>query len=133
MTPPGRRRWARRRPDRGSTTVEHALWVGAWMTCLVLGAQVVVWALAQLACQYAANHGLQVARVQGGTPAAGKADAAQIVQMLGTNLVDGLQVSAQRTEDSVTITVSGTAAHIFSFLIIPVDASATGPVEELQP
>jgi hypothetical protein len=131
MTP--QRLRARRRPDRGSTTVEHTLWVGVWMICLVLGAQVVVWALAQLACQYAANHGLQVARVQGGTAAAGQADAAQIVSMLGTNLVDGLQISAQRTGDNATVTVSGKAAHLFSFLIIPVNASAAGPVEELQP
>lgn len=126
------RRWIRR-ADRGSTTLEQVLHIGLWMLGLMLGVQIVVCCLAELECYYAANHGLQVARVQGGTADAGSADAAGIVAVINGRLVNGLQVHADRTADTATVTVRGTAAGVLPFFTLPVSVTATGPVEALNP
>ncbi|WP_373319544.1 TadE family protein [Rugosimonospora africana] len=104
-----------------------------WLLSLLLGVQVAVWGLAELACYYAANHALQTTRVQGGTADAGRTDAITVIGWLDGSLLTGVQVQADRGAATATVTVSGTAATVVPFLALPVGVTATGPVETLNP
>ncbi|GAA1025645.1 hypothetical protein GCM10009557_00360 [Virgisporangium ochraceum] len=117
--------------DRGSTTVEMVGYTALMFAALLVGVQAVVWGLGELACRYAASHALQVTRVQGGTVAAGEADAATVLAAVGGNLVSGPQITATRNATTATVTVSGYAVQVVPFLKIPVGSTASGPVESL--
>jgi hypothetical protein len=120
----------RLRGDRGSTTVEM---VGFWAVKLLawlVVVQAAVWGLAVLACMYAANHAVQVTRIDGGSPAAGQSDATAVLDLLGP-MVTNRQATASRNATTATVTVSGTALRVVPFVTLPVHASATGPVERI--
>jgi hypothetical protein len=117
--------------DRGSTTVEMVGYTAVMLAALLVGVQAAVWGLAELACRYAASHALQVTRVQGGTAAAGHADAATVLASIGGNLVSGPDISATRGVATASVTVKGYVIQVVPFLRLPVGATATGPVESL--
>ncbi|MEJ3741739.1 TadE family protein [Actinomycetes bacterium KLBMP 9797] len=126
----------RRRPlgaDRGSTTVEMVGYYAAMLAALLVGVQAAAWGLAELATRYAANHALQVARVEGGTAAAGQSDATTVLAQLNTNLVSQPTVAVTRSTTTATVTVKGTAIKVIPFLSIPVGTTVSGPVETLDP
>jgi hypothetical protein len=110
--------------------------VGYWAVMLfamLVGVQVAMWGLAQLACMYAANHALQVTRVHGGSAAAGQADAVAVLPLVGGNLVKQPGVTASRGPATASVTVKGTAWQTLPFLTLPVGTTASGPVEALNP
>jgi len=110
--------------------------VGYWAVMLfamLVGVQATMWGLAQLACMYAATHALQVTRVEGGTAAAGQADAATVLPLVSGSLVTHPTVSASRGPATATVTVKGTAWQALPFLTLPVGTTVTGPVETLNP
>jgi len=120
----------RLRGDRGSTTVEM---VGFWAVKLLawlLVVQAAVWGLAVLACMYAANHAVQVTRIDGGSTAAGRSDAIVVLDLLGPMVTDR-QAAASRNATTATVSVSGNALRVIPFVTLPVQASATGPVERI--
>jgi hypothetical protein len=101
------------------------------LAAVLVGVQAVTWGLGELACRYAANHALQVTRVQGGTVAAGEADAAAVLDSIGGNLVSGRQISATRGGVVATATVKGYAIQVIPFVRLPVGSTVSGPVESL--
>jgi hypothetical protein len=120
----------RLRGDRGSTTVEMvSFWAVKLLAWLVV-VQAAVWGLAVLACMYAANHAVQVTRIDGGSAAAGQSDAIAVLDLLGP-VVTNRQATASRNTTTATVTVSGTALRVVPFVTLPVHASATGPVERI--
>ena len=123
----------RLRPDRGSTSVEMVGYTAVMLAALLGGVQAAAWGLAELACRYAANHALQVTRVQGGSADAGRADAATVLAQVNGNLVTQPQFSASRGPATATVTVKGNALRVIPFLSLPVGATVTGPVETLGP
>ncbi|GIJ62101.1 TadE family protein [Virgisporangium aurantiacum] len=123
----------RRRSDRGSTSVEMVGYTAVMLAALLIGVQAAAWGLGDLACRYAANHALQTTRVQGGTAAAGQADAATVLADIHGNLVVGPEFAATRNATTATVTVKGTAVQVIPFLTLPVGATVSGPVEVLIP
>jgi hypothetical protein len=101
------------------------------LAALLVGVQAVAWGLGELACRYAANHALQVTRVQGGTAAAGRADAATVLANVSGEFVTGPHTSATRGAATASVTVTGHAIQAIPFLSLPVGATVTGPVETL--
>jgi hypothetical protein len=128
-----RRRHRRLGADRGSTTVEMVGYYAAMLAALLIGVQAAAWGLAELACRYAANHALQATRVDGGSAAAGQADAAAVLAQLNTNLVTQPTVTATRTPTTATVTVKGNAIKLIPFMTLPVGTTVSGPVETLNP
>jgi len=121
------------RPDRGSTSVEMVGYTAVMLAALLVGVQAAVWGLGELACRYAANHALQTARVQGGSVAAGQADAATVLSGIHGNLVIGPEFVATRNATTATVTVKGKALQVIPFLTLPVGSTVSGPVEVLVP
>jgi peptidoglycan/LPS O-acetylase OafA/YrhL len=119
--------------DRGSTSVEMVGYTAVMLAALLIGVQVAVWGLAQLACSYAANHALQTTRVQGGTASAGRSDATTVLTSINGNLVTDAKVSTNRTATTATVTVTGTAVTVIPFLSLPVSTTVNAPVESLDP
>ncbi len=131
--PMPRRLWCRLRPDRGATSVEMVGYTAVMLAALLVGVQAAVWGLGELACRYAANHALQVTRVQGGSDAAGEEDAATVLDEIHGNLVDRLEYFADRGPTTATVTVTGEAVRVIPFLTLPVGTIVSGPVEVLEP
>jgi hypothetical protein len=100
--------------------------LAAGLTLLVQGMAV---ALAALACQAAANHGLQATRVAAGSTSAGEREASTVLTQLSTRLVVNPDIQATRTGASARVRVSGTALKIIPGLSIPVTATLAGPTE----
>jgi hypothetical protein len=125
------RQLKRRRSDRGSTSVEMVGYTAVMLAALLIGVQAAAWGLGELACRYAANHALQATRVQGGTAAAGQADAATVLADIHGNLVVGPEFAATRSAATTTVTVKGKAVQVIPFLTLPVGSTVSGPVEAL--
>jgi hypothetical protein len=102
------------------------------LAALLIGVQATVWGLAEMACRHAANHALQLTRVEGGSAALGKADAATVLGQVGATLVTDPNVQASRGAASASVTVTGTALRVVPFLAFPVGTTLTGPVETLN-
>lgn len=127
---PGRRS---ARDDRGSVSAEMVLYSPLLFGLILLGVQFAMWGLAQLAVQHTANHALQTTRVQAGTVAAGRADAAAVLGQVGPRLVDDPQIDVTRTADNATVAVAGYAPQVVPFLHLRVSTSVTAPVERFRP
>lgn len=119
--------------DRGSVTTEVVLYAPLLMLLVLLGVQFATWGVAQLAVQHAANHALQTTRVEGGTVAAGQADANAVLTQVAGSLVTDRQVSVTRTADTATVQISATAPRVVPFLTLSVSTMATAPVERFRP
>ena len=114
-------------------TVEMAMLAPLFLIGLLMIAQVLAWATAQLCASYAANHALQTTRIQGGTAAAGQHDAAAVLAGIDGNLIGDPQITATRDATTATVQIHGTAVHLIPFLSLPVGANVSGPVEALNP
>jgi Flp pilus assembly protein TadG len=134
--PPRRRRPALRTvtarlggPERGDSAIELVLSIPILLLLIMTIIQFgLVWHSEEVA-QAAASQALSAARIQGGTQAAGQADADQITaQLAGGDLTDS-QVDVALNAQQVTVTVTGQATMIIPFLHLTVHAQAAGPVE----
>jgi hypothetical protein len=101
------------------------------LAALLVGVQAAVWGLGELACRYAADHALQVTRVQGGSAAGGQTDAATVLADIHGNLVHQPEFSADRGPATATVTVKGKAVQVIPFLTLPVGTTVSAPVEAL--
>src|SRR5437588_12808173 len=86
----------RLRADHGMATVEMAMLAPLFLIGLLMIAQVLAWATAQLCASYAANHALQTTRIQGGTAAAGQDDATAVLAGIDGSLIGDPQITATR-------------------------------------
>jgi len=97
---------------------------------LIMGViQFALWEHATGVAEAAAQQGLSVARLQGGTAEAGTAESRTILDQLGTGVLVGPQVSATRTAGTTTVVVSGHAESVVGIFTLPVRATAVGPTE----
>ncbi|MFI6163084.1 TadE/TadG family type IV pilus assembly protein [Micromonospora haikouensis] len=119
--------------DRGSVTTEVVLYAPLLMLLVLLGVQFATWGVAQLAVQHAANHALQTTRVEGGTVAAGQADAHVVLTQVAGSLVSDRQVDITRTIDTATVEISATAPRVVPFLTLDVSTRVSAPVERFRP
>ncbi|GGM29004.1 hypothetical protein GCM10011608_12140 [Micromonospora sonchi] len=119
--------------DRGSVTTEVVLYAPLLMLLVLLGVQFATWGVAQLALQHAANHALQTTRIEGGTTAAGRADADIVLTQVAGSLVSDRRIAVTRTADAATVQITATAPQIVPFLSLSVSTTVSAPVERFRP
>jgi len=99
---------------------------------LVLGVvQFGVWLHATHTAQAIAAQALQTARVSDGSEASGRVQAEVLLNAAGRGLVLHPSVDVVRDARRARVTIHGQAQQVLPFLNLPVNASATGPVERL--
>lgn len=119
------RRLTRPGPDRGSVAVEFALAVPLLVLILVTLMQAFAWGVGHLAARAAADHATQTTRVIGGTEAAGRIDAAELLDQLAGRLVNDPTVTVTRGQATTTVTVRGTARGV----PLPIEVTTEAPTE----
>lgn len=102
-------------------------------TIVLLLAQVTIWAHASHIAQATAARALAAARADGGTIAAGQAQAQATLDQLGRASLTSPQVMVTRDAQTATVHVHGTAAGVIPGLRLGIDADAAGPVEQRRP
>jgi Flp pilus assembly protein TadG len=97
---------------------------------LVLGViQFALWQHASHVAQAAAQQGLAVGRVQGGSEQSATAQAAALLDQTGSGVLVHPSITTSRDALSTTVVVSGQAEGIIPFLSLPVRSIAAGPTE----
>lgn len=119
--------------DRGAASADLVLFTPLLLLVLLTLVQFVLWSHATHIAQAAASQGLAVIRAQNGTAAAGTASAQQLLDQLARGPLTGASVNAERTTESATVRITGTARAVVPFLRLPVHAEAAGPVERFMP
>jgi hypothetical protein len=98
---------------------------------LILGViQFALWQHAEHVASAVAQQGLSVARLQNETATAGKSEAQSVLDQLGPDLLSRTSITAARTSETTTVTVSGHAESILGVFSLPVRATASGPTEQ---
>ena len=126
-----RTRWTRlsRESERGSSAIELVIAVPVLLLLIFAIIQfTIVWHAEQVA-QDAASQALSAARIQGGSEAAGQAQAEQILEQVAAGSLPTHAVTVARGVEQVQVQVSGTAESILPFITLHVHAEAAGPVE----
>ena len=118
-----------RRDDRGSA--EHALVIVSTLTLVMLVMHASLFWYGQIVATRAAHQALDEARVLNGTEAAGEQLAGQLVAQTG--VLESATVSVSRTDTDATATVQGQALSMLPGLTLTVTATASGPVERVEP
>jgi Flp pilus assembly protein TadG len=130
-------RAARRRlaGDHGAGSAELVVATPLLMLLILLVIQFGIWAHATHVAQATAEEALAAARVQGGTAAAGRDRASQVLGQIGGAILIGPQVSVTRTATTVTVRITATAERVVPLpgLALPVIVTVTGPVERFVP
>lgn len=121
------------RDDRGSVSAEVVLLLPVILMLLLGIVQFTLWSHATHIAQAAAAQALAVARAEDGSPAAGSANARQLLDELASGPLFDSQVDVQRDATSASVRISGTATSVVPFLHLPVHAEAAGPVERFVP
>jgi hypothetical protein len=85
----------------------------------------------QTVASRAAHHGLDQVRLLNGNAADGKAVAGQLLEQTG--VLEDPEVSATRTATEATVTVTGQALGMLPGVSLTVTATASGPVERIEP
>ena len=118
--------------------MEFALGAPILMLLVGLLVQIGLWAIGDDAARNAANHALQTTRVIGGTEAAGREDAAALLQQNGGWFVDDPTITVTRTPTVTTVTIRGHARAIIPASLIPgvqpvITITVQAPTERLTP
>jgi Flp pilus assembly protein TadG len=83
--------------------------------------------------EQAAQEGAAAARRFDGTTAQGREKALQLLTAVGEGTLKNRDVTANRTADTVTVTVTGTVVSVVPGFSLSVSESASGPVEKYVP
>lgn len=128
-----RMRRAGGRDEGGAATTELVLATPALLFLIMLLIQTGLWYHAQHVAQAAAQEGVRVARVEMGTAGEGEARANQFLDEAGRTILENRSVSAQRSPDRASVTVTGTGVNLVPGLHFRVDETADSPVERFRP
>ena len=124
----------RKRAERGATSiVETVLVAPALLFALMLIVQFGLLFHAQNVAEAAAQEGAAEARRFDGTPAAAEETTRTFLAELGPRMLTGRTVTAERTAETASVTVTGTVISLVPGLDLKVTESATGPVERYVP
>ncbi|WP_036492179.1 TadE family protein [Nocardioides sp. CF8] len=83
--------------------------------------------------EQAAQEGAAVARRFDGTQVQGREKALQLLTAVGEGTLKNRDVTANRTADTATVTVTGTVVSVVPGFSLSVSESASGPVEKYVP
>jgi Flp pilus assembly protein TadG len=122
----------RRRPPRdgGALTLSYVIIVPVFLSALMVIAQAAMWYLARSAALAAARQGVDAARVENSSPAAGRAAALSFAQTSASGYLLGPTVSTGgSSRTTIVITVKGSVPSLVPGVPISVTQVAQGPVE----
>ena len=122
-----------RNDERGAGTVELVIATPVLLLLILLIAQFALYMHAAHIAQSAASQALSAARVEGGSAAAGSAEAQRVLSQLGSGPLQGSSVDAQRGATQASVRISGTVTSLLPFVTLTVHAEAVGPVEKFTP
>ena len=131
-TPP-RRRVLRRvlwRSERGAVAAELVI-ATPLLLLLIMGViQFALWEHAVHIADAVAQQGVSVGRLQGEPAEAGEQEARSILNQLGPSVLTGVTITATKTTEMTTVSVTGHAESILGVFSLPVSATATGASEQ---
>lgn len=125
--------WRLRKDERGAGTVELVIATPVLLLLILLITQFALYMHATHIAQAAASQALSAARVQGGSTAAGSAEAQRVLSQLGRGPLQGSSVNVQRGATQASVTINGTVTNVLPFVTVAVHAEAVGPVEKFVP
>jgi Flp pilus assembly protein TadG len=123
---------ARRRSQRGTTTLEAVLVFPVLLLLLMLIIQFALWYHATDVATAAAQDGVRAARVEGGTGQDGYARANTLLDEAARSILQDRKVVVARTTDDARVEVSGTCIALVPFLRLPVRAVAESGTERFR-
>lgn len=118
--------------DRGAATTEAVLLTPVLLFLVMLVIQFGLWYHAQHVAQAAAQEGVRSARVEGSTAERGQARAEDFLTGAGSTIVQHPVVIASRDAQTATVSVHGRSVSVVPGFSLPIDASATSPVERFR-
>ena len=125
-------RRARRREERGASTVELVLYMPLLMIAMLLTVQFALVYLGSQAATAAAREGNRVARVTG-QPGDGAQRARQYADDIGQGILKDLTVNVRQVGAQMETVVTGSAPTILPFLPdTRVTETVRGPIEEFR-
>ena len=131
-TPP-RRRVLRRvlwRSERGAVAAELVI-ATPLLLLLIMGViQFALWEHAVHIADAVAQQGVSVGRLQGEPAEAGAQQARSVLDQLGPSVLTGVTITATKTTEMTTVSVTGHAESILGVFSLPVSATATGASEQ---
>jgi Flp pilus assembly protein TadG len=114
--------------ERGSVTIEAVILMPLLFLMIFAIVQAGLYYHAQSTARSIANGAVQVTRVEGGTEAAGRADAVARLDSVGTELISNRNIAVDRGPEQSTVTITGRAPSIIG-IPLTVRQTATGPTE----
>ena len=117
--------------EGGSVSLELGLLAPVLILAILSAVQVGMYLHAVQVVETAAQDGLEAGRMSGGSLAAARASATQMLDDTGG--VDGATVAASREFDEVSVDVAGVAPQVVPGLLWRVHARAVGRVETFVP
>ncbi len=102
------------------------------MVLLLAVVQFALWAHAAQVVQLAASEGDRVTRSTGGNVTAGAARAESVLSASGSVVTATSASASIGSGDEAVITVTGRAESVLPWLVLPVSATQTGPVQEFR-
>jgi hypothetical protein len=109
--------------------VEAAGYTMLMLLAVMVLVQAAVWALADLSARHAADHGLQTARVAGGTTQDGHSATTHMLAQINPNGFTDVEITVDRTAQTTTVTITGDALQIIPLVNIPVRVQAHARTE----
>jgi Flp pilus assembly protein TadG len=122
-------RYRRPRQDSGALTLSYVIIVPVFLLFLMVIIQVALWFLARSAALAAAREGVDAARVQPVSMAAGVQAARSFARTSGAGYLLSPRAYPYRTATTIVITVTGTVPSLVPWLPINVTQVAQAPVE----
>lgn len=119
--------------ERGVTGIEFLVIMGVVVFSFLLMLQYTAKIYAERVAQAAAEEGAAAARRFDGSATAGTERADAYLDRLSGAQLSNTAVTADRSTQRASVTVSGTAIQIIPFMSLRISETSTGPVERFVP
>ena len=126
---PGRARLRVARDEQGAVSAELVIATPLLFLLIMTVIQFALWEHAEHIATAVAQQGLSVGRLQNQTAGAGQQEAQSVLEQLGPSVLTGSKITATRTAEMTTVTVTGHAESIVGLFSLPVRATASGATE----
>ncbi len=118
------------RDERGAVSAELVIATPLLLLLIMTVIQFALWEHAEHIATAVAQQGVSVGRLQNQTAGAGQQEAQSVIDQLGPSVLTGSKITATRTAELTTVTVTGHAESIVGLFSLPVRATASGATED---
>jgi len=119
--------------ERGAGALEVVLVTPLLFLLIAVVVQFALWYHAAHIAIAAAQDGARAARVEGGTSESGRERAQQVIDQLGTRVLNDATITVTRGPEQARVEVRGWAPELVPGLRLPVDAVSAGATERFRP